>query len=243
MCQRKGEKIQFKSFCKKLTNIIGIQGEKMIFVFKGRPKQLRTFKDSDGNLFYDIKIYKAVQFTKNNKKKGSLLEQVDVTDDDEITLTFSEKTTQIGEEVAYKNIDKLTVTECNRELATKALLKVAREVIFNKGYDAINSDFIVGEVSEVALISNENELISGRCSNILFSYRMHTLNGDSKYCDFGVLFGCDNEIIQDIKMQTEDFGEINMFVADLYDPFEVANALSIDIKKNLLSTNNNREKE
>ncbi len=215
----------------------------MIFVFKGRPKHLRTFKDSDGNLFYDIKIYKAVQFTKNNKKKGSLLEEVDVTDDDEITLTFSEKTTQIGEEVGYKNIDKFTVMECNREIATRALIKVARDVIFNKGYDAINSDFIVGEVSEVALISNEDELISGRCSNILYLYRMHTLNGDSKYCDFGVLFGCDNEIIEDVKMQTEDFGEINMFVADLYDPFEVANALSIDIKKNLLSTNNNREKE
>lgn len=215
----------------------------MIFVFKGRPKQLRTFKDSDGNLFYDIKIYKAVQFTKNNKKKGSLLEEVDVTDDDEITLTFSEKTTQIGEEVGYKNIDKFTVMECNREIATRALIKVARDVIFNKGYDAINSDFIVGEVSEVALISNEDELISGRCSNILFLYRMHTLNGDSKYCDFGVLFGCDNEIIEDVKMQTEDFGEINMFVADLYDPFEVANALSIDIKKNLLSANNNREQE
>ena len=215
----------------------------MIFVFKGRPKHLRTFKDSDGNLFYDIKIYKAVQFTKNNKKKGSLLEEVDVTDDDEITLTFSEKTTQIGEEVGYKNIDKFTVMECNREIATRALIKVARDVIFNKGYDAINSEFIVGEVSEVALISNEDELISGRCSNILYLYRMHTLNGDSKYCDFGVLFGCDNEIIEDVKMQTEDFGEINMFVADLYDPFEVANALSIDIKKNLLSTNNNREKE
>lgn len=200
----------------------------MIFTFNGRPKQLRTFGG-----FPDISISKVIQLKRDNAPTGILGMQIDYDDDTKLyNLCFAVKESVFDE---YEVIAEVTLKKCDDKIATDMLLKQAEFTANERDYDDIDvggKDLIIADMTEALLYSTLDSFVEGRFENGVYCYRLHRVN-EKKYCDYGVMLGSDEEIIDTVRDNTENFKESKMLVVDLFDPFFVASCLNVDVQKAL----------